>query len=279
MTLGQAAKDVVVVTGIGGMGQAVSRQLGGGCTLVLADVSEARVGPFADSLRTDGYVVHTVRTDVSSRDDLASLSRTANDLGPLRCVVHTAGVSPVQATAEQIVAVDLIGTRDCWTRSSPRAPANGRGMHREHGRDDDAARSRDPEPPRDHADGRAAHRGARPSAMDPGIAYSVAKHAPSRYTSRPPRSAWGRRGGRVVSISPGIVATPQGNEELAGPSRDTMRQMIGMSALGGLGTPEDIAATVEFLVSPGASLITGTDVLVDGGIVAAIHQLPPGTIP
>ena len=58
-----------------------------------------------------------------------------------------------------------------------------------------------------------------------------------------------------------------------------MRQMIGMSALGRLGTPEDIAATVEFLVSPGASLITGTDVLVDGGIVAAIHQLPPGTIP
>ena len=54
-----------------------------------------------------------------------------------------------------------------------------------------------------------------------------------------------------------------------------MRAMIDMSALRRLGTPDDIAATVEFLASPAASLITGTDVLVDGGIVAAVHQSGP----
>ena len=84
--------------------------------------------------------------------------------------------------------------------------------------------------------------------------------------------AWGRRGGRVVSISPGIIATPQGVEELAGASGDAMRAMIEMSALERLGTPDDIAATVEFLVSRAASLITGTDILVDGGVVASVRR-------
>jgi NAD(P)-dependent dehydrogenase (short-subunit alcohol dehydrogenase family) len=280
VTLSQPAKDVVVVTGIGGMGQAVARRLGSGCSLVLADVSEARVGPFADTLRTDGYVVHTVRTDVSSRDDLAVLARTANDLGPLRCIVHTAGVSPVQASAEQIVAVDLIGTARLLDAFEPYVRRRTvavciASMAGTLTQLDAETLHLLATTPTDELHTLAV---LDPSAMDPGIAYSVAKRA-VQVRVETAALAWGRRGGRVVSISPGIIATPQGNEELAGPSGDTMRQMIGMSALGRLGTPEDIAAAVEFLVSPAASLITGTDVLVDGGIVAAIHQLPPGTIP
>jgi NAD(P)-dependent dehydrogenase (short-subunit alcohol dehydrogenase family) len=51
-----------------------------------------------------------------------------------------------------------------------------------------------------------------------------------------------------------------------------MRAMIDMSACRRLGTPGDIAAAVEFLVSPAASFITGTDLLVDGGVVAAVQR-------
>src|SRR6185436_18772033 len=57
-----------------------------------------------------GHSIHPVRTDVSSPDDVAMLAGTAAGLGDVRCVVHTAGVSPVQATSEQIVEVDVIGT-------------------------------------------------------------------------------------------------------------------------------------------------------------------------
>ena len=53
-----------------------------------------------------------------------------------------------------------------------------------------------------------------------------------------------------------------------------MRGMIAMSATGRIGTPEDIAAAVEFLISPAASFITGTDLLVDGGVIAAIRNMP-----
>lgn len=45
--------------------------------------------------------------------------------------------------------------------------------------------------------------------------------------------------------------------------------MISASAAGRLGTAEDIAAAADFLTGPHATFITGTDLLVDGGVVAA----------
>jgi NAD(P)-dependent dehydrogenase (short-subunit alcohol dehydrogenase family) len=75
-----------------------------------------------------------------------------------------------------------------------------------------------------------------------------------------------------VSVSPGVVATPMGHAELAGPFGDVMRDMVEGSATRRLGSPDDIAAVAEFLVGRGASFITGTDVLVDGGVVAALRH-------
>jgi NAD(P)-dependent dehydrogenase (short-subunit alcohol dehydrogenase family) len=53
---------------------------------------------------------------------------------------------------------------------------------------------------------------------------------------------------------------------------DGMRVMIAASAAGRVGTPDDIAAAAEFLLGPHASFITGTDVLVDGGVTAAMMR-------
>jgi NAD(P)-dependent dehydrogenase (short-subunit alcohol dehydrogenase family) len=61
-----------------------------------------------------------------------------------------------------------------------------------------------------------------------------------------------------------------GVAELAGPSGEMMRGMIQASATGRLGTPEDIAGAVDFLTSPHATFITGTDLLVDGGAVSGL---------
>jgi NAD(P)-dependent dehydrogenase (short-subunit alcohol dehydrogenase family) len=48
--------------------------------------------------------------------------------------------------------------------------------------------------------------------------------------------------------------------------------MIDASAAGRLGTPDDIAAAVAFLLGPDSTFITGTDLLVDGGVVAALRS-------
>jgi NAD(P)-dependent dehydrogenase (short-subunit alcohol dehydrogenase family) len=269
----QPRRDVVVVTGSGGMGEAVARRLGSGRHLVLADVSEAQLSRASDGLRAAGYSVHAVRADVSSVSDVSALARDASALGPIRCVVHTAGVSPVQATTEQIVEVDVIGTARMLDAFEPYVEpgtvavciASMAGT----------MTALDPETllllattPTEELHALPV---LDPATMPPGTAYGIAKRA-NQARVEVASLAWGRRGGRVVSVSPGVIATPMGAAELAGPFGDHMRAMVDMSGSRRLGTPDDIAAAVEFLVGPEASFITGTDLLVDGGVIAAIRN-------
>ncbi|UFS60821.1 SDR family oxidoreductase [Subtercola endophyticus] len=85
-------------------------------------------------------------------------------------------------------------------------------------------------------------------------------------------AAWGERDARINSISPGIISTPMGRLELAGPGGAGMRAMLDASATKRLGTPEDIANATEFLLDPRSSFITGTDLLVDGGVISALRS-------
>lgn len=60
-------------------------------------------------------------------------------------------------------------------------------------------------------------------------------------------------------------------QELASPHAETMRAMMANSPAGRIGTRDDSAAEVEFLVSPPAAFITGTDILVERGAVATLR--------
>jgi NAD(P)-dependent dehydrogenase (short-subunit alcohol dehydrogenase family) len=77
--------------------------------------------------------------------------------------------------------------------------------------------------------------------------------------------AWGERGARVVSISPGIVDTGMGRSELAA-NTNAMNTIMQKTPAGGrMGRPEELAAVIAFLCSEAASFVSGVDWLVDGG--------------
>ncbi|HZU80557.1 MAG TPA: SDR family NAD(P)-dependent oxidoreductase, partial [Acidimicrobiales bacterium] len=101
--------DTVVVVGIGGMGQSVARRLGSGSALLLADRDADALDAFASSLSADGHQVTATPLDVADADAVAALAGQAQSLGSVRTVVHTAGLSPVQAPPEAILRVDLLG--------------------------------------------------------------------------------------------------------------------------------------------------------------------------
>ncbi len=70
------------------------------------------------------------------------------------------------------------------------------------------------------------------------------------------------RGIRVNAIAPGFIAT-----EMSGKIPEKIREeMIKSIPLGRMGTPEDVAGAVLFLVSPAGSYITGQVLVVDGGM-------------
>lgn len=103
--------------------------------------------------------------------------------------------------------------------------------------------------------------------MDPGMAYGLAKRG-NVVRVQAAAKAWGMKGARVNSVSPGVISTGLVRMQLAGPGGERMRGMIERSAVGRIGTPDDVVNVVAFLVSPESSFVTGVDLLVDGGVVA-----------
>jgi NAD(P)-dependent dehydrogenase (short-subunit alcohol dehydrogenase family) len=272
MSIGREPNEVVVITGTGGMGIAIARRLGHGRQLVLADYAEDQLEAVASLLRGEGHWVSTQRTDVSNADQVAALAAFAAGRGHLVTVVHTAGVSPVQATPDRVVSVDLIGTAHLLDAFVEHA---GPGMTLVCIAS--MAGSMVPLPPeleqalaKTPTSELAALPFLDPAALDAQSAYPLAKRA-NQLRVQAMAGAYGRKGARVVSISPGVISTPMGQAELSGPAGDMMRGMVEASATGRLGTPDDIATAVMFLSSPEASFITGVDLLVDGGVIASMR--------
>ena len=267
------SSDVLVVIGVGGMGRAIARRLGVGKTVMFADFDESILRASAAALSDDGYDVHTQTVDVASTESVANLVHTAQSRGTVRQLAHTAGLSPSQASTERILAVDLLGVALIVDAFGEVVGSGGAGVVVA-----SMAGHMVPPLPAEHAHALAT---AAPKDLlalpfvtaidDPGWAYVIAKQA-NLLRVQAASGVWGQRNARINSISPGIISTPMGRSELDSPVGEGMRAMVTASPAKRLGTPEDIAAAAGFLLGPEASFITGTDLLVDGGVVAATRN-------
>jgi NAD(P)-dependent dehydrogenase (short-subunit alcohol dehydrogenase family) len=267
-------EQVVVVIGVGGMGEAIARRQGPGRKLLVADFNEETLESLASSLKSDGYDVSAHRVDVGSPESVHALAQAAVSAGAVTQFVHTAGLSPTQASAEAILRVDLFGVAAVLEAFGEVIAPDGAGVviasMAGHMMGDLS-----PDQQKDLAtaslDRLPALAYLQPDHVsEPGHAYAVAKYA-NRLRVMAESVRWGKRGARLNSISPGVIATPMGREELGGDSGQVMRAMVDASGTARLGTPFDIANAVAFLLGPESTFITGTDVLVDGGVVAAIR--------
>ena len=99
------------------------------------------------------------------------------------------------------------------------------------------------------------------------MAYIVSKHGVRRYVRRA-AAGWGARQARIVSVSPGIIDTPMGNQEAA--AQPLMAGMVTQTPLPRVGAADEVAAVACFLASREASFVSGCDILVDGGFIATL---------
>jgi NAD(P)-dependent dehydrogenase (short-subunit alcohol dehydrogenase family) len=205
--------------------------------------------------------------DVSSPAAVEALARTTVEHGPLRALVHAAGISPTMAGARRVFEVDLVGTQllldafeavvapgsaaVCFASSAAHQIAPFVTPEQDALLDDPLAPD-------------FLERAVQVAAGNSGFAYALAKRGVIRAAGRA-AVRWGRRGARVNSLSPGLIDTPQGQQEMQ--HQPIMADMLEATPLGRLGESKEVAAAAAFLASDAASFVSGIDLLVDGGMV------------
>jgi len=254
-----------VVIGAGsGMGTAVARALAPRGRLIVADRNVEAVEAVAAELGPD---VTAMACDVTDQGQIDALVARIDTLDAL---VLTAGLSGSMAPGRVIFEVNLIGTARVLAAVEPLlrpgtvavlfASMSG---HRVPENPELTAILDDPLS--DRFFDALVDLGLDPDATQ--FAYPVSKRGVHRL-ARNLCAPWGARGARILSVSPGINDTPM--NRLDESRHPIMADIIKTSPLGRRGRPEEVANVVEFLTSDKASFMTGTDVLVDGGMVATI---------
>lgn len=275
-------KDVIVIIGAGGIGLAIARRQGVGKTVLLADHNDQTLQLAAQQLRGASYTVETMAVDVSDRASVARLAGRAVSLGPVRQVINTAGVSPNMAPVERILAVDLYGTALVFDEFERVIARGGAGLvissmagHMMPALTPEQDKALAYTPTEDLLKLPMLQPDQVPNS---GVAYSLSKRA-NILRVQASAMTWGARGARVNSISPGIIVTPLARHELESEIGHIYQAMVEASPSKRMAPPDEIAGAAAFLLGPDAGFITGSDLLIDGGVIAAMRagKLPmPG---
>lgn len=247
-----SGKVAIVTGGLSGIGAAtVEAFLIQGAKVVVSDINEPA------SISSNEQCLF-VRADVSSAEDVANLvARTVAEFGQVDVLVNNAGIGQLIPSHEQdldgwrkTLAVNLDGCflmaqaviRQMLTQSGSK------GLHGD------------------------IQRGAIVNvASVHGLvgfpqhaAYTASKGAVVNLT-RSLGIEYAKQGIRVNAVCPGFILTPLIS---AGVSDVLMPQIKAMHPIGRLGSSEEVAAPIVFLVSDEASFITGTHIAIDGGYTA-----------
>jgi NAD(P)-dependent dehydrogenase (short-subunit alcohol dehydrogenase family) len=264
--------DVIVVIGAGSIGQAIARRVSAGKHVLLADLRKENAEAAAKVLSEAGFEVSVAVVDVSARDSVEALVKTATKLGSVTGLIHAAGVSPSQASPATILKVDLLGTALVLEEFGNVIVRGGAGVviasqsgHR--------LPALTPEQDKllatTAADDLLKLPMLQPDQVSDSLhAYQVSKRGHSlRVMAEAVR--WGKRGARINTISPGIIVTPLAKDELTGPRGAGYRRMLEISAAGRAGTPDEVGTVGALLMGADGAFITGSDFLMDGGVTAA----------
>jgi NAD(P)-dependent dehydrogenase (short-subunit alcohol dehydrogenase family) len=248
MASGERDRPVFVVTGGSrGIGAAIAVAAAGtGYAVLLTYASDAVAAQaVVERIAAAGGVATAVRADTAIAEDVAALFATADEMGRLAVLAYSGGItgkaSPL-ADADpdeiaRVIAVNLTGAMLCAREaiarmSTARGGTGGAIVFL-------SSRASDYGSPGEH------------------VWYAASKGGIDSLTRGLAREV-GKDGIRVNAVSPGPVAT----EMLDAAKQE---RAAGLSPIGRIGTPEEIAAAVLFMASDEASFVTGANLAVSGG--------------
>ena len=266
-------KAVSVLLGAGSMGTAILRRVCAGTKILFGDISEKKLIEIKKEYQGYGYDVETQIVDANSKESIEDFAKKAASLGDVKYYIHTAGASPNQASAEKIIKLDLIGSAYALDAFGKVIAKGGAGLLVS----SQTGYMWPPLTPEEEmqimttpAD-KLAELPCLKKITNPGIAYIVSKKANYLQVQYAATHSWGERGARINTISPGVIVTPLAFDEFNA-AGEGYQKMIDATPAKRVGSPDEIGAAGAFLLSDAASYITGTDLLVDGGTIAALKN-------
>lgn len=273
-------KDVCVITGgAGAMGLGAGKRLGkDGWKIVIVDVSQEALDVGVKALSGEGVEAEGFKMDVTDESQAPALASFAQKAGNVKGLINLAGISPkggpdYKVPASLVFDIPVKGTVFLSAAVAEVMKDGGCIVN---------ITSTSPflVPPGSMQED------LYPLAVEDfeqfsQKMYAALDQADDEQTSRNNAYVWsrnfikwytewhacqvGKQGIRVLSIGPGVVDGPMVEESGLGLAK--------MSALGRTGRPEELAEIYAFMLSDKASYITGTNLMADGGIVAAIHNM------
>ena len=259
--MGRVQGRVVVVTGgAGGIGAAACRAIAAeGGKVVVADLDPQRAQEVADSIAADGASAVAVAVDVTDREQVRAMIRTAVDaFGELNVIFNNAGMNRPrdfmdvdEQNFDSILRVNTWGVILCTQEAARQMIAQGRG-------------------------GKIVNTGSIASRQGfwDFVPYCVAKFGTLAITQATARGLIGH-GITVNAFAPGVVDTPMWvglNDDLRDihdqpVDADPMREFATATLVGRPASPEELAPFLVYLASPESDYMTGQMYMVDGGQV------------
>lgn len=269
------AKVCVITGGGSGMGLEAAKFMPKDKIIVLSGRTEAKLKKAVAELSALGFEAYAKTCDTSKRESVKALVSYAVSLGEVKTVINSAGLSPAMADPETIVRVNALGTVymneefskvmkkgsvivDVASNSAyvlPKFLINKKVY---------ALADQDEEKFVAKIIKKA--KLAKGDYQRSGFAYALSKNFVVWYAKKCAFD-YGPKGIRVVSLSPGLIATDMGNLE----AKDG-GMLIGFSTEERMGKPEELGYALATVADERNGYLAGVDVLCDGGSTNGIQE-------
>lgn len=272
-------KDICVITGGGsGMGFEAAKIMGKTHYIIISGRTVQKLENAVSTLKNDGIECESIACDVGNRESVCKMAERAKEVaeqtgGKVQSVIHAAGMSPHMGTFEQIIRTNALGTININIEFGKVMEEGGCIL--------DVSSMSAYMLPSVVIPKKAYELSLKeetielcyqklckrtkmlPQKVREGFGYGLSKNFVIWYAKK---SAFilGKKGIRVLSVTPGNFATPMGKLEVEESSKFTK-----YSALGRDGNPEEIAFLFATLCDKRNGFITAVDILCDGGVVSS----------